>query len=206
MSDVKRCVQCGILKAEDAFRKYTYSVKAGTAGRYRVCKECESLNSRYSTLSKNASSAEQKYELECIEELYLLLASKGLRVPTIKRISKQNTLDKLMQFYDTGANRPKANATASPISEEIVGIPEELASWLSAPQSDWIENKLSPEYLQETVYESLKNKYRPQTGVDKDKYIPIYDDTYKSVLNSILKRFDDYEEAYANSEEGEKDE
>ena len=54
-----------------------------------------------------------------------------------------------------------------------------------------------PEYLQETVYESLKAKYRPQIGVDKQTYLPIYDDTYKNVLNQILRRFDDYEEAYS---------
>ena len=45
--------------------------------------------------------------------------------------------------------------------------------------------------------QSLKAKYRPQTGVDKETYLPIYDDTYREVLNQILRKFDDYEEQYA---------
>ena len=60
---------------------------------------------------------------------------------------------------------------------------------------------MSPEYLQETVYESLKAKYRPQTGFNRDTGMPIYDDTYKAELNQILRLFDEYEEAVAEEED-----
>ena len=67
--------------------------------------------------------------------------------------------------------------------------------WLEQDVNEWVENGLSPEYLQETVYESLKAKYRPQLGYDSERGLPIYDDTFKDVLNQILRRFDDYEDS-----------
>ena len=66
---------------------------------------------------------------------------------------------------------------------------------LDQDPSEWVEKGLSPEYLQETVYESLKAKYRPQLGYDSERGLPIYDDTFKDVLNQILRRFDDYEDS-----------
>ena len=77
---------------------------------------------------------------------------------------------------------------AAPTSE----VPDELQAWLDADPAEWQAKELSPEYLQETIYESLKAKYRPQISVDRDTYLPIYDDTYKDVLNQILRKFDDY--------------
>lgn len=73
-------------------------------------------------------------------------------------------------------------------------VPSELQYWLDVDPEEWEDAGLSPEYLQETVYESLKAKYRPQTGVNRDTYIPIYDNTYRQTLNEILRKFDDYEE------------
>jgi hypothetical protein len=73
-------------------------------------------------------------------------------------------------------------------------VPDELQHWLTVDTQEWKKDNISPEYLQETVYESLKAKYRPQVGVNKETFVPIYDDTFKAVLNQILRRFDDYEE------------
>lgn len=97
--------------------------------------------------------------------------------------------------------RPEPQREDEPIikehkSELHVEVPEELLHWLTVDVQEWYMNDMSPEFLQETIYESLKSKYRPQIGIDKDRYIPIYDDTYKQVLNDILRRFDDYEESY----------
>ena len=36
--------------------------------------------------------------------------------------------------------------------------------------------------------------------MDKETYLPIYDDTYKDVLNQILRKFDYYEEQYAGGD------
>lgn len=93
-----------------------------------------------------------------------------------------------MQFY---ADPATPITTTVELSE--AALPKDLEHWLSVDTSEWRD--MSPEYLQETVYESLKAKYRPQTGVDPNTSLPIYDNTYRDVLNQILRRFDDYEEA-----------
>ena len=108
-------------------------------------------------------------------------------------LKEENPLDKLLSFYEATDTNRGIPATQSPSSLPI-NMPDELKEWLNSEMSVWSEAGISPEYLQETVYESLKAKYRPQIGVDKETYLPIYDDTYKTVLNDILKRFDDYEE------------
>ena len=74
-------------------------------------------------------------------------------------------------------------------------VPAELSRWLTEPLTE------EPEYYQDEVYEQLKAKYRPKTKIDKDTMLPIYDDTYKPVLDSILERFDDYEDKYYDRED-----
>lgn len=217
MSDVKRCTQCGMLKEAEAFRKYTYSRENGTEGRYRVCKSCEAINTAYNRSLKNLeefsdghgnysfvpSTKARFYELqgtiEKIENMYNLLEKHGLRVP--KHGSKLNqvpvvaAVEQLETFY--AADTTQSVRVAAP-SE----VPDELQQWLNADMADWHNASISPEYLQETIYESLKAKYRPQTGVDHVTFMPIYDDTYKTVLNDILRKFDDYEEECATEGSG----
>ena len=216
MSDVKRCVQCGLLKEEEAFRRYTYSKEKDTKGRYRVCKSCEAINSAYKRAKQWEAEHDKKYSDNLIaiepvqefsthrknvelirrtEKLYELLESRGLRIPVYREEIKQeqpDNIDQLFTFY-TEAATPSAPAR-QPIEQGA--IPDELNHWLTMDSQEWRDNNISPEYLQETVYESLKAKYRPQIGIDKEKLIPIFDDTYKEILNSILHRFDDYEEEY----------
>ena len=47
MADMKRCIQCGLLKNVDEFRRYTYAKEKDTDGRYRLCKQCEATNTTY---------------------------------------------------------------------------------------------------------------------------------------------------------------
>lgn len=147
-------------------------------------------------------------EVRKIEELYELLESRGLHTPlsklpartTEEASSSIRTVDKLLDFYASPTQTTaKATAIKPAIPTETkVDIPAELQKWLDESIDDWIAAGLHPEYLQETVYESLKAKYRPQIGIDPERFIPIYDDTYKDVLNAILRKFDDYEEAEAS--------
>lgn len=214
MSDVKRCTQCGMLKDAEEFRQYTYSKAKGTAGRFRICRSCESVNSTYKRVCrqlKNMGHTVYGKDIELyhalqnakeeIENMYDLLDKHGLRTP--RRIDPyrvesvpaapsaiEQTIKQLSTFYAEPNTPPVRNVSVS------VEIPEELQAWLNADPNEWAEKELSPEYLQETIYESLKAKYRPQTGVDKETYLPIYDDTYKDTLNQILRKFDDYEEQY----------
>jgi len=211
MSEMKRCVQCGLLKEAEEFRPYTYSIEKGTGGRYRICRTCEKINARYHTLKKQVeatsgySGASFDYtELHEIQELYAVLEARGLRTPTAAvKVKPLSDTASLLAFYAEAPTVVKPKVMIA--TKTTVDIPEELSIWLKAPFVEWEEKGLSPEFLQETIYESLKAKYRPQTGVDKERFIPVYDDTFKDVLNEILKRFDDYEEEYADpilNEEG----
>ena len=214
MSDVKRCVQCGLLKEEDAFRKYTYSLENDTKGRYRICKSCEAINTAYRRAKQymvdhpldmfrtkpGIPAYDVYYKMKCItektEQLYNTLEARGLRIPTVNLPKQEDSLDNiesLLAFY-----KEDPITTVMPTEE----VPDELLRWLNMDKQEWKDNNLSPEYLQETIYESLKAKYRPQTGVNKETFIPIYDDTYKAVLNQILRRFDDYEEECSLNDDG----
>lgn len=221
MADMKRCIQCGLLKNVEEFRRYTYAKEKDTDGRYRLCKQCEATNTTYRKICKqldmfkdpvsgeytiSPSTKETFYRLqhakERIEMLYDMLSARGLRVPTKKTPEDPNagvlgTVDKLFAMY--GEKPVGATVTATVVAPPSE-VPDELQAWLDADPAEWQAKELSPEYLQETIYESLKAKYRPQISVDRDTYLPIYDDTYKDVLNQILRKFDDYEEQYAGGE------
>lgn len=231
MAEMKRCTQCGLLKSVDDFRKYTYAREKNTDGRYRLCKQCETTNTTYRRLCKRLAEinpdgynsrefgpacTEEYQRLSCmkerIEALYDMLAARGLRVPnkvdaTPEKSSPEakvlHDVDQLFAMYGdapTGRREP-APARKSTVVLPEVEVPDELQAWLDADPKDWRDKELSPEYLQETIYESLKAKYRPQIDVDRQTFMPIYDDTYKDVLNQILRKFDDYEEQYAGEEE-----
>jgi hypothetical protein len=200
MSEVKRCKQCGLLKDVEEFRPYTYSKKNETGGRFSTCRSCEAINSKYTKLK---ATGEDSPELMQLEKLFGLLESQGLHTPLSRLQSTEQpkttvelAVDKLMKFYgDTFG--PVAKPVVVLPTDTKVDTPKELQQWLTETSDDWVQKGLSPEFLQETIYESLKAKYRPQIGFDQEKFIPIYDDTYKDVLNEILRRFDDYEEEAA---------
>ena len=206
MGQVKRCVQCGILKDDFLFRQYTYSKTNETAGRYRICKSCEAINSAYhkakvltdDALNMSNPAAWQKAHVIISKtmQLYALLEKRGLRVPTMPEDTNGSSkIDQLLAYYDTPAPFMQPTVAIQPIS-----LPDELEHWLSVDTQEWKDAALSPEYLQETIYESLKAKYRPQTGVDHETFLPVYDNTYKEILNQILRRFDNYEEECSNTE------
>lgn len=205
MTNVKRCIQCGLLKPEDDFRPYTYAAKNNTKGRYRICKSCEAINQAYRRAKQTVSahyaadmddSHDLRLEITRIEKLYDVLASRGLRVPNRKFESQEakqvDDVERLMAFYET---QPTTTTNQLP-SAVAPAVPADLQEWLDVPMETWLEQGISPEYLQETIYESLKSKYRPMLRVDKDTFLPVYDDTYKDILNMILQRFDEYEESF----------
>lgn len=214
---LKRCKQCGMLKEVEDFRKYTYSKANSTTGRYRICRTCENINTTYrrALAVLKADGCENAHDVYMkgtekttdawntivrIEKLYETLEDQGLSVPSYsKSPNQQPTMDtrieQLMAFYGAAQSGQTVIPTDSTV--DMNTVPEDLQTWLDQEPSEWAAAGLSPEYLQETVYESLRAKYRPQVGFDKQRGLPIYDDTYKVILNSILRRFDDYEEACA---------
>lgn len=209
MGEVKRCKQCGILKDAGEFRQYTYSKKSETPGRFSICRSCENINSRYKRLNEQSKFsnvvdyAAQQAELSRIEELYKMLESRGFHTPLSRQTrdgapeesTTKKAIDNLMSFYSA---QPANCSKKSPAPTETkVEVPKELNQWLAEDTTVWREKEISPEFLQETIYESLKAKYRPQIGMDQEMFIPIYDDTYKDILQRILRKFDDYEEEIA---------
>ena len=218
MSQVKRCKQCGILKEVTEFRSYTYAKKKGTEGKLSICKDCENINTIYKR-AKTAIDSNPEYfkkdqfmddpklekalvDMHKINKLYDTLESRGLHTPRqVQHVDARDpisdSIEKLQAFYDSGIQLRSGSSSTNfvaPIVPPATDVPDDLKYWLDTPFTTWQEKGLDPEYLQETVYESLKAKYRPQLGVNKDTYLPIYDDTYKAELNTILKRFDEYEE------------
>lgn len=194
-----------MLKEDSCFRPYTYSRGKSEPSRYRICRDCESINTTYrrtrEQLDKGgltpAESSALADTLTKITKLYRALEAKGLQVPEYgvkkKKPAAETAVDKLLAFY---GQQPQEQARQSTVDIPTeIDIPEDLNIWLTQDVNEWIENGLSPEYLQETVYESLKAKYRPQLGYDPERGLPIYDDTFKEVLNQILRRFDDYEDS-----------
>lgn len=215
MSEVKRCIQCNELKPVDGFREYTHSRVRNDktrVARYRICKDCENINTRY----YRAKAAEQSYrgadrytekyvnaqlEVDKIETLYRALEDRGCRTPLSKNQEKPTVIDevdRLLEKLDMEAKMLPVTGKKIVAPEELTAVPDELKYWLG---DEWKEENQSPEFFQETIYESLKAKYRPQIGIDKEQGIIIYDDTYKRVLNDILRNFDDYEDGYVETDD-----
>lgn len=207
---LKRCKQCGMLKEETCFRPYTHSRGKSEPSRYRICRDCESINTTYRRAREQYDAGGLPMSESCalgetidkISRLYAALEAKGLQVPEYgvkkKKSAAETAVDKLLAFY---GQQPQEQARQSTVDIPMeIDIPDDLKVWLEQDVNEWNEKGLSPEYLQETVYESLKAKYRPQLGYDSERGLPIYDDTFKDVLNQILKRFDDYEDSMEEDE------
>lgn len=213
MTEVKKCVQCNELKSVNEFREYTHSrhkQDKTKASRYRICRDCENINTRYYRAKAivddgivNGKTIRATNEMQKIEELYAALELRGCRTPLARVEQKTTVLDEVDRLLQKIALEDKVLpvvgkkvATVEPARPEE--IPSELSYWLG---DEWKAEGLSPEFYQETIYESLKAKYRPQIGVDKERGVIIYDDTYKQVLNDILRKFDDYEDNYVETDE-----
>ena len=150
---------------------------------------CEKINTRHKYLSKNNPDSD---ELKQINELYEILAAKGLEPPGRSSGLEAGDVTAAIEEHK------EALAEIEELSEAIgiqipANTPPELVSWLERDLGGY-----APAYLQESVYESLQKRYRPQTGHDLVTALPTYDNTYRVILNEILKRFDKYEEDCAD--------
>ena len=184
----KVCKQCGELKPTEQFRKYY----GGRKGTYNTCKFCEKINSREKYLARKESSgtitkAEQD-ELHKINELWMYQMTLGLKPPRFakgKSTPISESLDDLVTKY-----AERADAVKEVTNDSNDDIPAELVKWLVAELTE------EPEYYQDEIYDALSAKYRPQLRIDKDTMLPVYDDTYRKVLQDISARFDEYEDSY----------
>lgn len=185
--DVKTCKQCGELKPISRYRKYY----GGRRGTYKVCLDCERINSRekYLTAKGANRTSDEEAELERIHMLYEYQRNIGLQPPVRHGGRKPLTedLDRMIQKY---ADLSAKAADETPIANAASVAPYELTRWLTETLDK------EPEYYLDEVYEQLKDKYRPCIGIDNDTMMPKYDNTYKDVLDRILDRFNDYEDSY----------
>lgn len=225
---MKKCQQCGILKEETEYRQSYYQSKKGrTDSRYRICKNCESINSRYRTLVGLLEKSDYKddglkerheEEQKQILTLYDELKRRGLQVPMIgmkkedRLTPAQKALEQVMCMPVEHVITTSSDSIPMTIEAKIdikapvvintpikpLDIPDDLAYYLG---DEWFEHNYDPEYLHEVVYESLKAKYRPMLSFDMVKHEPVFDDTYKATLDEILKKFDDYEDDFDMKED-----
>ena len=105
----------------------------------------------------------------------------GLKPPSRRNASKAS-LDNLIDVFSEHAKNKAA-------------VPSELSGWLTADLTD------TPEYYMDVVYEQLIEAYRPVLKIDQSTLNPVYDDTYKDILDKILSRFCAYEDTYYNQED-----
>ena len=219
MTKYKKCAQCGCVKLEDDF-KIKYTRTDGTKLRNPYCRLCEEDTRNYRALTKlldaHCISLGQEQQLAKYVEVFRLLESQGLSTPLSRksgdkanteriRINPEQRLESLMQRY--GANipvaavqQPSEAATPSPsdVTEGIdtTDVPDGLQQWLTGSFDEWYEKLFTPEYLNESVYPTLKSAYRKEIGWNAVTLTPEYDATYKDVLNRISDRFWDYEDWY----------
>lgn len=187
--ETKTCKQCGELKPIEQFRKYY----GGRKGTYNTCKTCEKINARAKYLrSKEELTAVEQTELNKIYRLQDIQREVGLQPPSTfsgRSIPLVDSLDEMIGKY-------KDMATVASVD---AGIPQaichELSQWLVEPLVE------EPDYYLEDVYEYLCKKYRPQLRIDTATMQPVYDDTYKKVLEQVLERFYEYEEHYWDKED-----
>lgn len=190
--NAQTCKQCGELKPIEQFRKYY----GGRKGHYKYCKSCEKINSRAKYLANKAeymSDAELE-EFQKIQRLWDAQRSAGLQPPRAKDspvASLSESLDDMIAKYEQKAAGIQEAIQAVKAPE----VPIELSKWLTE------ELIQEPEHYLDTVYEKLHSTYRPKVSIDTATMLPVYDDTYKPILDKILERFNKYEDEYYSKEQ-----
>ena len=185
----KICKQCGELKPIEHFRKYY----GGRKGHYNTCKMCEKINARYKYLTNKDTLCAAEINEQCkIEALYDAQRKAGLQPP--RRDAERNrplvdSLDDMIAKYTDMNVIVSINASVA-----ATPVPAELQKWLTCDLTE------EPDYYIEDKYEELMTQYRPVLRIGNDMQ-PVYDGTYKGVLEQILDRFYEYEESYWDKED-----
>lgn len=218
----KKCGQCGQILTLDDF-KIKRTRADGSKARSRYCRECEIDTRNYLALVKQQEagilSPLQESELAKLNRVFAILEKQGLstplsRSPAVPTESKKSdhleailaqyaqelpagiTPKKLVDSTPVPSGSPEGSPRQVP-TVDTSDIPEDLGRWLTETFESWREASMTPEYLNDVVYPTLKAQYRPETGWDAVKLVQTYDDTYKAVLNKISDRFWEYEDWWA---------
>ena len=206
--DLKKCKQCGKWKAQDDFRVYSNRNSYHTK-----CKKCESLNASRIRLEKKvqsgAATTKDRETLSNIYKLYEVQRGLGLKPPTVTSNAPlsavvESALAEYSSYSDkalqtgSAAVSTTATATTTPAPNEQVTSTDdsELQEWLTKDLSN-IDLAADEDYL-DNIMDKLDKKYRPVVGRDEFTLKPIYDETYRDLLNEISERFDKYTEEFWN--------
>lgn len=181
----KTCKQCGLVKPLAQYRNYY----GGRKGTYTTCRSCERINSRVKYLeSKEDLREDEETELQLVYELWDEQRKLGLRPPRTESKGRKSMTDTVSEMLNTYKGRTKDLVMPSDV--EVSTTPPELIKWLTA---ELIEE---PDYYLDTIYDKLKETYRPVLSIDSKTMMPVHDDTYAAVLDQILERFYDYEDEH----------
>ena len=202
--DLKKCKQCGKWKAQDDFRVYSNRDSYHTK-----CKKCESLNASRIRLEKKvqsgAATTEDQETLSNIYKLYEVQRGLGLKPPAVTSnaplsVVVESALAEYSSYNDKALQTGSAAAptTAAAPNEQATSTDDsELQEWLTKDLSN-IDLAADEDYL-DNIMDKLDKKYRPIVGRDEFTLKPIYDETYRDLLNDISERFDKYTEEFWNN-------
>ena len=219
----KKCQQCGCILPEESF-KVKYIRKDESKARANYCRQCELDTKTYyelqAKMDKRTCSVREEEVLHTFVSVFKKQESQGLRTPLsrsansgriaaprdahIKELEQRYTETRSAEaeLYCSNIipNKPTKEPVYCPEPDSTVEnnpieyIPEALQPWLTDSFESWYNNTLTPDYVNEVVYPMLKAEFRPEIGVDKVTALPVYDDTYKEILNTISTRFWEYED------------
>lgn len=200
--DLKKCKQCGKWKAQDDFRVYSNRDSYHTK-----CKKCESLNASRIRLEKKvqsgAATTKDQETLSNIYKLYEVQRGLGLKPPAVTSnaplsVVVESALAEYSSYNDKALQTGSAAApTNTKPNEQATSTDDsELQEWLTKDLSN-IDLAADEDYL-DNIMDKLDKKYRPIVGRDEFTLKPIYDETYRDLLNEISERFDKYTEEFWN--------
>lgn len=218
MTKYKRCAQCGCVLPEDSFKIKYVSKKDGRVSRNRFCRACEYDTRNYNRLINSEKlTADEQCDLTDYVEVFAALEKRGYSTPLSRNATASvSTAHKSIRdrLSDVLSNEDTAPVNVNPTPVLLTAqlpmstneLPADLRKWLEHTAGDelfvqWRDvNLFTTDYLNNVVYPALKAAYRPEVGWDNDKMVPIYDDTYKGILNQISDLFWAYEDwCFANA-------
>lgn len=92
---MQRCTHCGVVKPMDTFRSYY-----NRPGNYKMCKECEALEAKYSRLKRASRNAKQQAQFEMLGELFEKRRAAGLITPGIKAAREEFNQEQLRKSIE----------------------------------------------------------------------------------------------------------
>lgn len=219
------CAQCLEYKPISNFRKY-YNGNGNYYKRCKACerinKRYKYLHSKiHANIHTNNQAIEAKEleEMTKMQTLYSVLTTKGAEIPSLPGIentnrSTESTLDSMLKAHNVSVPTAKKQPAFTLHDVDNNAVDNVVEEHLDDKSTE-VEDNRPPEVPLHEIdlmlrrdfagadpddlydeYDILKEKYRPQIGVDAlDNYNPVFNDTYKHELETLLNKIMDYEDS-----------